>query len=113
MLKLLWIARISGGPIPAGSNRILWGCGGDYEAVAVAGLGSFDHSEWDELERINAAKENVRIAAAAGCLAFVSNNVTDIEVEDFDGHGQSAAEGKMLSPLGWYNLNWTIALTTW
>lgn len=74
----------------------MWGCCGDYEAVAVAGLGSSDYSEWDELERINAAKESVRIAAAAGCLALVSNKVTDIEVEDFDGHGQSAAEGKNL-----------------
>lgn len=82
----------------------MWGCGGEHEAVAVAGLGNFDHSEWDELERINAAKESVRIAAAAGCSALVSNKVTDIEVEDFDGHGQSAAEGKMVLVMKWAQL---------
>lgn len=86
----------SGGPIPAGSNRILWGCGSEHAAIAVAGLGNFDHSEWDELERINATKESVRIAAAAGCSALVLNKVTDIEVEDFDGNAQSAAEGKSI-----------------
>lgn len=85
---------VSGGPIAAGSNRILWGCGGEHEAIALAGLGNYDHSEWDELERINAAKESVRIAAAAGCSALVSNKITDIEVEDFDENAQSAAEGK-------------------
>lgn len=62
----------------------------------MTGLGNYDHSEWDELERINAAKESVRIAAAAGCSALVSNKVIDIEVEDFDGNAQSAAEGKLL-----------------
>lgn len=92
-IEALCITFFSGGPIPAGSNRILWGCGGEHEAVAVAGLGNFDHSDWDELERINAAKESVRIAAAAGCTALVSNKVIDIEVEDFDNNAQSAAEG--------------------
>lgn len=62
----------------------------------MTGLGNFDHSEWDELEGINAAKESVRIAAAAGCSALASNKVIDIEVEDFDGNAQSAAEGDFL-----------------
>lgn len=55
----------SGGPISSGSYRILWGLG-NYDAVAVTGLGS--PSDWDELECINGKKENVRIAAAGNLL---------------------------------------------
>ena len=50
------------GPIKSGSSRIFWGLG-NYPAVAVAGLGD-PTGAWNELEEINGAKENVRIAAA-------------------------------------------------
>lgn len=58
-----------GGPIKGGSSRIFWGVG-PYPAVAVTGLG--DASTWNELDEINGAKENVRIAAAGNEIKVMS-----------------------------------------
>lgn len=50
------------GPIPGGSQRTLWGVG-NHAAISVVGLGDAK-SDWDDLEKIDGVKENVRIAAA-------------------------------------------------
>lgn len=52
----------SGGPISGGSERTFWGIG-NHAAVSVVGLGDAK-KDWDELEKIDGAKENVRIAVA-------------------------------------------------
>lgn len=52
----------SGGPISVGSQRTFWGIG-NHAAVSVVGLGDAK-SDWDELEKIDGVKENVRIAVA-------------------------------------------------
>lgn len=77
------------GPVKAGQTRIFWELG-KFPAVAVAGLG--DASKWDELDEIDGAKENVRIAAAAGVRALSANKIAEIAVEDME-HPQQAAEG--------------------
>ncbi|XP_050069645.1 cytosol aminopeptidase-like isoform X1 [Anopheles maculipalpis] len=82
------------GPVKAGQTRIFWELG-KFPAVAVAGLG--DASKWDELDEIDGAKENVRIAAAAGVRALSANKIGEIAVEDMEGHAQQAAEGATLA----------------
>lgn len=59
-----YLCHFSGGPIKSGTARLFWDLG-DYPAVAVADLG--DATSWNEMEEINGAKENVRIAAASMC----------------------------------------------
>ncbi|KAG4074890.1 hypothetical protein HA402_009315 [Bradysia odoriphaga] len=81
-----------GGPIKGGSSRVFWGIG-PFPAVAVAGLG--DAASWSELDEINGVKENVRIAAAAGTKALLSEKITNISVEDLN-CAKSAAEGAVL-----------------
>uniref|UniRef100_A0A1I8JVR5 Cytosol aminopeptidase n=1 Tax=Anopheles quadriannulatus TaxID=34691 RepID=A0A1I8JVR5_ANOQN len=81
------------GPVKAGQTRIFWELG-KFPAVAVAGLG--DASKWDELDEIDGAKENVRIAAAAGVRALSANKIAEIAVEDME-HPQQAAEGATLA----------------
>uniref|UniRef100_A0A8W7K854 Cytosol aminopeptidase n=1 Tax=Anopheles albimanus TaxID=7167 RepID=A0A8W7K854_ANOAL len=81
------------GPVKAGQARIFWNLG-QYPAVAVAGLG--DASKWDELDEIDGAKENVRIAAAAGVRALAANKLPEIVLEDLE-HPQQAAEGATLA----------------
>ncbi|XP_055547539.1 cytosol aminopeptidase-like isoform X2 [Wyeomyia smithii] len=90
--KLLEQIKICG-PIKGGQARIYWNLG-KYPAVAVAGLG--DASKWDELDEINGAKENIRIAASAGLKALASCKIGHIEVEDFE-DAHAAAEGALLS----------------
>lgn len=52
----------SGGPVSGGSQRTIWGVG-NHAVVSVVGLGD-GKSDWDELEKIDGVKENIRIAAA-------------------------------------------------
>lgn len=52
----------SGGPISCGSQRTFWGIG-NHAAVAVVGLGDAK-KDWDDLEKIDGVKENIRIAVA-------------------------------------------------
>uniref|UniRef100_A0AAG5CSU4 Cytosol aminopeptidase n=1 Tax=Anopheles atroparvus TaxID=41427 RepID=A0AAG5CSU4_ANOAO len=82
------------GPVKAGQTRIFWDLG-KYPAVAVAGLG--DASKWDELDEIDGAKENVRVAAAAAVRALSANKIGEIVVEDMERHAQQAAEGATLA----------------
>ncbi|XP_058821444.1 cytosol aminopeptidase-like isoform X2 [Topomyia yanbarensis] len=89
--KLLEQIKICG-PIKCGQARIYWDLG-KYPAVAVAGLG--DASKWDELDEINGAKENVRIAASSGVKALSACKIGHIEVEDLE-NAQAAAEGALL-----------------
>lgn len=81
-----------GGPLNCGKSRVFWGLGG-YPAVSVAGLGN--SSTWTELDEINGAKENVRVASAIGARALLDQGITQIDVEDFE-CAQSAAEGAVL-----------------
>lgn len=81
------------GPIKCGQARLYWDLG-KYPAVAVAGLG--DASKWDELDEINGAKENVRIAASAGVRALAGCKIGRVEVEDLE-DAQAAAEGALLA----------------
>ncbi|XP_062561028.1 cytosol aminopeptidase-like isoform X2 [Armigeres subalbatus] len=90
--KLLEQIKICG-PIKCGQTRIYWDLG-KYPAVAVAGLG--DASKWDELDEINGAKENVRIAASSGVKALSACKIGRIEVEDME-DAKAAAEGALLS----------------
>lgn len=62
--------------------------------MAVAGLG--DASKWDELDEINGAKENVRIAASSGVKALSACKIGRIEVEDLE-DAKAAAEGALLA----------------
>lgn len=62
--------------------------------MAVAGLG--DASKWDELDEINGAKENVRIAASSGVKALTACKIGRIEVEDLE-DAKAAAEGALLA----------------
>ncbi|GAB0094553.1 cytosol aminopeptidase [Sergentomyia squamirostris] len=83
------------GPLKVGQTCILWNCSPKYPAVAVAGLG--DATSWDVLDALDDARENVRIAVGAGVKALAAEKITQVEVEDFNGHAEAAAEGALLA----------------
>lgn len=77
-----------------GQSRIFWNVG-EFPAVAVTGLG--DESDYDNQDLFDYKNERNRIATAAGVKALISNNITDIEIEKFDGvHHFASAEGAIL-----------------
>lgn len=65
----------SGGPISGGSQRTFWGVG-NHAAVSVVGLGDAK-SDWDELEKIDGVKENIRIAVAGKHFLYLQIDFID------------------------------------
>lgn len=60
IISFISIFFCSGGPVSGGSQRTFWGIG-NHAAVTVVGLGDAKN-DWDELEKIDGVKENIRIA---------------------------------------------------
>lgn len=67
----------------------------DYSAVALVGLGSKQAGDYNENERLNECKENVRIATGIGSQKLQDLYIKRIEVESM-GHADAAAEGSIL-----------------
>ncbi|XP_055691240.1 cytosol aminopeptidase-like [Lutzomyia longipalpis] len=83
------------GTYSVGQTRILWNTSPKYPVVAVAGLG--DAASWDILDGLDGVRENVRIAAGAGVKVLAAEKVAQVEVEDFNGQAEAAAEGATLA----------------
>ncbi|KAL0269238.1 UNVERIFIED_CONTAM: hypothetical protein PYX00_007040 [Menopon gallinae] len=77
-----------------GSTRVFYDLTDDYLAVSVVGLGD-SKAGINQEEEINEAKENVRLAAAAGGKALEAEGINDIEIESL-GDAEAAAEGLIL-----------------
>uniref|UniRef100_A0A1L8E2M7 Cytosol aminopeptidase n=1 Tax=Nyssomyia neivai TaxID=330878 RepID=A0A1L8E2M7_9DIPT len=92
--KLLEQINVAG-PLKVGQTRILWNSSPKYPLVAVTGLG--DATSWDILDGLDGARENVRIAAGAGVKALAAEKVAHVEIEDFNGQAEAAAEGATLA----------------
>ncbi|KAK9509544.1 hypothetical protein O3M35_006841 [Rhynocoris fuscipes] len=77
-----------------GKSRIIYKPGLGYNAVAVVGLGPeeacFNHSE-----RFDDKKENIRIAAAAGCTSLQEIDIDEIHIEELS-DAEASAEGATL-----------------
>ena len=87
---------LAGPKVPKGHARVFWGLDEkDYAGVAVVGLGKKNLGV-NQLEEIHEGKENIRIAAAAGCKALDAVEIKDIKLEGF-GDAEAAAEGAALS----------------
>ncbi|XP_030750222.1 cytosol aminopeptidase-like isoform X2 [Sitophilus oryzae] len=93
--KLLEQIQLSGNEIKAGKSFTFWGLHKDYQAVSVVGVKNRCDPK-DEGELRCDAKEDVRVAAAAGVKALNAAGVKDISVESF-GDAESAAESSVLS----------------
>ncbi|KAK9301667.1 hypothetical protein QLX08_006084 [Tetragonisca angustula] len=98
--KFCWfdinIPPLAGPKIPKGHARIFWGLDEkDYVGIAVVGLGK-KNLGINQLEEIHEGKENIRIAAAAGCRALDAVEIKDIQLETL-GDAEAAAEGAALS----------------
>ncbi|XP_076759280.1 cytosol aminopeptidase-like [Xylocopa sonorina] len=94
--KLQKNVLLAGPKIPKGHARVFWGLDEkDYVGVAVVGLGK-RHCGINQLEEIHEGKENIRIAAAAGCRALDAVEIKDIHLETL-GDAEAAAEGAALS----------------
>lgn len=93
--NLLNALRMSG-PMPRrGECRIIYNIEPKIAAVAICGLGD-KCLGYNADERIDDAKEAIRIAAATGCRALQELEMNKIYVEDF-GHAESAAEGASMA----------------
>ncbi|XP_059607411.1 cytosol aminopeptidase-like isoform X2 [Phlebotomus argentipes] len=92
--KLLEQINVAG-PLKVGQTRLLWNSSPKYPIVAVAGLG--DAAAWDVLDGLDGVRENVRIAAGAGVKALTAEKVAHVDVEDFGGQAEAAAEGATLA----------------
>ncbi|PBC29834.1 Cytosol aminopeptidase [Apis cerana cerana] len=87
---------LAGPKIPKGHARVFWGLDEkDYAGIAVVGLGK-KNLGINQLEEIHEGKENIRIAAAAGCRALDAVEIKDIQLEAL-GDAEAAAEGAALS----------------
>ncbi|XP_043790439.1 cytosol aminopeptidase-like isoform X2 [Apis laboriosa] len=87
---------LAGPKIPKGHARVFWGLDEkDYAGIAVVGLGK-KNLGINQLEEIHEGKENIRIAAAAGCRALDAVEIKDIQLETL-GDAEAAAEGAALS----------------
>ncbi|XP_066588327.1 cytosol aminopeptidase-like isoform X3 [Prorops nasuta] len=94
--KLLKTITLAGPKIPKGDARVFWGLDeSEYAGIAVVGLGK-PSVGINELEEIHEGKENVRLAAAAGCRALSAADIKDISVESL-GDAEAAAEGAGLA----------------
>nr|CAD7569845.1 unnamed protein product [Timema californicum] len=78
-----------------GDIRVLHGLHPDFNSIAVVGLGS-QCTGYNVVEDIDERKEAARIASAVGCCELQTLGMRDIEVEDFSGLAESAAEGSIL-----------------
>lgn len=92
LLKFIQEARLTGS---IGTHKLVHSIAGDFDAVAVVGLGRKDCG-FDRVECINRNMENVRIAAAVGTKALKRQNCTKICVDDMN-FAEQAAEGSVLS----------------
>nr|CAD7396664.1 unnamed protein product [Timema poppensis] len=78
-----------------GDIRVLHGLHPEFNSIAVVGLGS-QCTGYNVVEDIDERKEAVRIASAVGCCELQTLGMREIEVEDFGGLAESAAEGSIL-----------------
>ncbi|XP_076164692.1 cytosol aminopeptidase isoform X2 [Ptiloglossa arizonensis] len=87
---------LAGPKIPKGCARVFWGLDEEYYVgVAVVGLGK-KNLGINQLEEVHEGKENIRIAAAAGCRALNEVDIKNIALEAL-GDAEAAAEGAALS----------------
>lgn len=93
--KLLKQIKLAGPQLRKAQTRVFWGLDDSFSAVAVVGLGK-QNAGINDLEEIHEGKENVRVAAAAGCRALEAVEIQDISVETF-GDAEAAAEGSIIS----------------
>ncbi|KAB7506841.1 Cytosol aminopeptidase [Armadillidium nasatum] len=93
---------ISGGPLKAGSNRVLFGLSEEFPLVSIVGLGK-KNSESDPEEEVDENKEAIRKAVAAGCKSLKEFNLDEVVVDPCS-DGCSAAEGASLSLFSYQEL---------
>ncbi|XP_030383836.1 cytosol aminopeptidase [Scaptodrosophila lebanonensis] len=85
-----------------GKGLLFSGLEGEYNAVAVVGVGA-SNASYNELEELDEGMENVRIAAATGARALQLQRMDEVHVDGMD-YPEQAAEGAALAV--WrYNAN--------
>lgn len=98
--RLLEMIKESGMTGRLNETRLFTNLHSDFHVICVAGLGK-ECDEYDELESIYQGMENVRQAAASGCIALSEVNCKTIAVESME-FAEQAAEGGTLAV---WNLN--------
>ncbi|XP_015600885.1 cytosol aminopeptidase isoform X2 [Cephus cinctus] len=94
--KLLKNICLAGPKIKKAETRVFWGLDeSEFAGIAVVGLGK-PNLGINQLEELHEGKENIRIAAAAGCRALDSVEIKDITLESL-GDAEAAAEGAGLT----------------
>uniref|UniRef100_A0A224XEU8 Cytosol aminopeptidase n=1 Tax=Panstrongylus lignarius TaxID=156445 RepID=A0A224XEU8_9HEMI len=86
---------ISGAGIKKGVARVFTNLSNDFAAVAVAGLGP-EGLGWNNQERLDECKENIRIATAHATKALQDEGLSTVFVEPFT-NAEAAAESAYLS----------------
>ncbi|XP_017077502.1 cytosol aminopeptidase [Drosophila eugracilis] len=100
--KLLTLIRERGMDGTAGKGLLFSGFEGDYQAVAVVGVGK-QGASYNENEELDEGMENVRVAAGTGARALQLQGMYEVHVDAMD-YPEQAAEGAALAV--WrYNAN--------
>ncbi|XP_014241218.1 cytosol aminopeptidase-like [Cimex lectularius] len=86
---------IKGTDIKAGTCQVFANVSNDFNTVAVSNIGN-EGVGYNELEKLDECKENIRVAAAVGARALQNEGMTTIFVEGFT-NAEPAAEGSLLS----------------
>ncbi|KAH8269533.1 hypothetical protein KR018_007388 [Drosophila ironensis] len=93
--KLTTLIRERGMKGKAGKGLLFSGFDGEYQTVAVVGVGPFGAS-YNENEELDEGMENVRIAAGAGARALQMQGMYEVHVDAMD-YPEQAAEGAALA----------------
>ncbi|XP_001360446.3 cytosol aminopeptidase-like [Drosophila pseudoobscura] len=78
-----------------GKGLLFSGMDGDYQAIAVVGVGDYD-AAFNEEEELDLGMENVRVAAGAGARALQMQGMREVHVDSM-GYPEQAAEGASLA----------------
>nr|NP_001097338.1 loopin-1, isoform C [Drosophila melanogaster]NP_611134.1 loopin-1, isoform A [Drosophila melanogaster]AAF57988.1 loopin-1, isoform A [Drosophila melanogaster]AAL28232.1 GH12543p [Drosophila melanogaster]ABV53819.1 loopin-1, isoform C [Drosophila melanogaster]ACU00259.1 AT30376p [Drosophila melanogaster] len=100
--KLLTLIRERGMDGTPGKGLLFSGFEGEYQAVAVVGVGK-QGAAYNENEELDEGMENVRVAAGTGARALQLQGMYEVHVDSMD-YPEQAAEGAALAV--WrYNAN--------